>query len=101
MFINRRTDKEGVVYIHTYIHIRNTLAVQWLGLHAFTAEGAGSIPGQRTKIPQATQRGKKKESLKMRKMKYPELGDSPNRQTEILSSHLPGTKTCAFNHPTS
>ena len=27
--------------------------VQWLGLRAFTAEGAGSIPGQGTKIPQA------------------------------------------------
>ena len=24
--------------------------VQWLGFSAFTAEGAGSIPGQRTKI---------------------------------------------------
>ena len=25
---------------------------QWLGLHAFTAEGTSSIPGQGTKIPQ-------------------------------------------------
>ena len=24
----------------------------WLGLHAFTAKGAGSVPGQGTKIPQ-------------------------------------------------
>ena len=31
----------------------NSLAVQWLGLCAFTAEGAGSFPGQGTKIPQA------------------------------------------------
>ena len=31
----------------------NSLAVQWLGLCAFTAEGLGSIPGQETKIPQA------------------------------------------------
>ena len=31
----------------------NTLAVQWLGLQAFTAEGAGTIPGWGTKIPQA------------------------------------------------
>ena len=30
-----------------------SLAVQWLGLHTFTAEGARSIPGWRTKIPQA------------------------------------------------
>ena len=30
----------------------NSLAVQWLRSHAFTAEGPGSIPGGRTKIPQ-------------------------------------------------
>ena len=27
----------------------NSLVVQWLGLHTFTAEGLGSIPGQGTK----------------------------------------------------
>ena len=32
---------------------RNSLAVQWLGLHAFTAEGLGSITGQGPKIWQA------------------------------------------------
>ena len=31
----------------------NSLAVQWLGLGAFTAVGPGSIPGRGTKIPQA------------------------------------------------
>ena len=46
--------------------IRGTsLAVQWLGLYAFTAVGTGSIPGQGTKIPQAisltARRRKKKE----------------------------------------
>ena len=35
----------------------NSLAAQWLGLHAFTAEGAGSIPGWGTKILQAVQHG--------------------------------------------
>ena len=35
------------------------LAFQWLGLRVFAAEGPGSIPGQGTKIPQATQRGQK------------------------------------------
>ena len=30
-----------------------SLAVQWLGLHALTAESTGSIPGQGTKTPQA------------------------------------------------
>ena len=37
----------------------NSLAVQWLGLHAFTTEGLGSIPGWGTKIPQAMWRGQK------------------------------------------
>ena len=32
----------------------NSLVVQWLGLHASTAGAPGSIPGQGTKIPQAT-----------------------------------------------
>ena len=40
----------------------NSLAVQGLGLHTFTAEGLGSIPGQGTKILQAVP-GKKKKSL--------------------------------------
>ena len=31
----------------------NSLVVQWLGCHALTAEGLGSIPSQGTKIPQA------------------------------------------------
>ena len=31
----------------------SSLAVQWLGLCAFTAEVLGSIPGQGTKIPEA------------------------------------------------
>ena len=33
--------------------------VQWLGLHAVTTKGPGSIPGWGTKIPQASQWGKK------------------------------------------
>ena len=41
------------------------LAVQWLGVGAFIAEGVGSIPGRGTKIPQAMQRSQKeKEKLK-------------------------------------
>ena len=31
----------------------NSLAIQWLGLHTFTAEGPGSIPGGGPKIPKA------------------------------------------------
>ena len=36
----------------------------WLGLHAFTAEGLGSISGQGTKIPKAKQGVKKKKKKK-------------------------------------
>ena len=32
----------------------NSLAIQWLGLQAFIAEGPGSIPGWGAKIPPAT-----------------------------------------------
>ena len=35
--------------------VENPLAVQWLGLHASTAEGPGSIPGWGTEIPQVMQ----------------------------------------------
>ena len=38
----------------------NSLVVQCLGLRAFTAEGIGSIPGQRIKFPPATWHSKKK-----------------------------------------
>ena len=41
-------------------NLGNSMAVQWLGLHASTAVGWGSILGQGTKIPQAKQRGQKK-----------------------------------------
>ena len=36
------------------------MAVQWLGLHASTAGGMGSIPGWETKIPHAKQGSQKK-----------------------------------------
>ena len=36
----------------------NSLAIQWLGLHAFAAGGMGSIPGWGTKILQVQQHGK-------------------------------------------
>ena len=37
-----------------------SLVVQWLGLCASTTRGKGLIPGQGTKIPQATRSGQKK-----------------------------------------
>ena len=45
------------------VTVGNSLLVQWFGLIALTAEGLGSIPGQGTKIPQATWH-------KQRKRKY-------------------------------
>ena len=45
-----------------FINIKswNSLAVQWLGLHACTAKSTGSIPGQGTTIPQVACSGAKK-----------------------------------------
>ena len=37
-----------------------SLVVQWLRLHASTAEGTGSIPGGRNKISHATRHDQKK-----------------------------------------
>ena len=42
------------VYLKKKNYLGNSLAVQWLGLCAFTAVGLGSIPGQGPKILQAT-----------------------------------------------
>ena len=36
--------------------------VQLLGFHAFTSEGPGSEPGQRTKNPEAAQHSQKKKN---------------------------------------
>ena len=38
----------------------NSLVVQWLGLHTFTAKGPGLIPGQETKIHKSHSTAKKK-----------------------------------------
>ena len=40
-----------------------SLEIQWLRLHASTAGGAGSIPGQGTKIPHAMWCDQKKQEL--------------------------------------
>ena len=47
----------------------NSLAIQWLGLGAFTADGPGSIPGQGTKIPQAVRHGQKTKTKQTNKQK--------------------------------
>ena len=47
--------------------VGNSLAIQWLRLHASTAEGTGSTPGKGTKIPHASQVRQKKRKGKKRK----------------------------------
>ena len=58
--------------------------VQWLGLLAFTAKGPGSIPGQGTKIPQAT-RPKKKEKISYLK----QVSHSPHTLVPALLDQCP------------
>ena len=52
---------------------RNSLAVQWLGLRAFTAEGPDSIPGRGTKIPQALRCGQTKQNKQTKNQKTPQM----------------------------
>ena len=47
------------------VKLGTSLAVQWLGLCAFTAKGPGSVTGQGTEIPQATQHGQKQKRVKL------------------------------------
>ena len=49
-----------IIYFKYSSILGNPLAVQWLGLHTFTAMGLGSLSGQGTKIPQAMQHSQKK-----------------------------------------
>ena len=44
------------------LNLGTTLEVQWLRLHASTAGGAGSIPGQGTKITHAARHSQKKKN---------------------------------------
>ena len=48
----------------------NSLAVHWLGPHAFTAAGLGSVSGQGTKVLQATSHATplKKELIMLEKL---------------------------------
>ena len=57
---------EGNSYLKV-VRMGTSLAVQWLGLHASTAGGMGSIPGQGTKIPCGVA---KKEWLKLQILCY-------------------------------
>ena len=68
-----------LTYLKYWI-LRNSLVVQWLRLGAFTAEGLGSIPGQRTKIPQAMQPSQK----------------TPGKWTKILSVAICDCGRCIY-----
>ena len=53
MVINIRPVLHSLILILvSKVSVLSSLALQWLGLHAFTRGGTGSIPGQGTKIPQ-------------------------------------------------
>ena len=67
---NGEVDNGDLIYNQEYKVLRkidknrllgNSLAVQWLGLHAPTAGGTGSIPSWGTKSPHATEHSQKKE----------------------------------------
>ena len=60
-----------------YVHISrnvpgNSLAVQWLELYSFSAEGMGSILGWGTRIPQTVwhDQARKKKRKKMNVLRY-------------------------------
>ena len=84
--------------------IGNSLAVQWLGLCAFTAKGLGSIPGQGTKIPQATRCGqknpKKTKNTTEKKQRLvlgkSELSDTYHRDSIINISVLGLSHICLY-----
>ena len=72
----------------------NSLAVQWLGLHSFTAESMGLIPGQGTKILQAIRHGQnsqKKNCCLWYFLKFPLLayGFSVNSRSLLLGIWSP------------
>ena len=73
-------------FVESEIWLRNFLAVQWLGLSAFTAMGLGLIPGQGTKIPQAvwcSQKKKKGNVTKLTNLTLDELSISKLRELKI------------------
>ena len=67
-------------------YLGNTLTVQWLGLHTFTAGVLGSIPGQETRIPQALQCGKKKKKKNLHSQAHNRvIHNSKDKETTLGS----------------
>ena len=69
-----------------------SLAVQWLEVFPFTAEGVGSIPGQGTKIPQAAHVAKKKKKKSVGSCYLPTYGLYMAFRAE--TSELPAMPRC-------
>ena len=60
----------------------NSLAVQWLGCCAFTAEGPGSTPGQGTKTLQALWQNKNKNKNKQTKKREKQKNKKQSQEVE-------------------
>ena len=58
------------ISIHQSTCLGTSLAVQWLRRHTPNAGGTGSIPGQGTKIPNASWCGQKKKKTTYLRNKY-------------------------------
>ena len=81
--------KNAIVLCFKPLSFRNSLAVQWLGLRAFTAKGPGSIPGRGTKIPQTTWHGKeKKKPLSFGVITYMAIDNVHQMVLEQLDTHV-------------
>ena len=65
-----------------------SLAIQWLGVFPFTAEGVGSIPGQGTKIPQVAHAAKKKKKCQWDLVTCPLMACSWLSEQKHLNSLL-------------
>ena len=58
-----------------------SLAFQWLGLYTSAAEGTGSIPGQGTQVPPATQlrQNKKKNEKRKKKPRFSQCSEEEKK----------------------
>ena len=69
---------------------RTSLAVQWLTRHTSNAQGAGSIPGQGTKIPHAVQHSQRlKKKKKKETLFYPNLARDLVGVSSLEKKQLP------------
>ena len=65
----------------------NSLAIQWLGLHAFAAGDMGSIPGWGTKILQVDQKTNKQKAIgRFHFFSVGDIDSSQNRNPETTGT---------------